>query len=537
MVFVTEGVGRITGYRPTDFTAGRIRWHSSCRPTVTTGLRRRSGKRGRANPTDWSTASVIGTARNAGCRSRARESSTRWAPSSPSKASSPTSPGAARRRRTAPRPRPRHGRATPGDDLSERERIARRLADSEARYHALLEALPTAAYACDTQGRPSRLIGLSQDITVRRQVEEDLRGPMIVCVSFSKPSRLVSASRRIRNAASLPPTRPWHGCSRPARARTSPRPPGSRCLIAISIGAGSCKYSERVGLAADAALEGARAVVRAADSGIGIAPADLPRLFDLFVQAGAPSGQLAGRTRHRSGVGPGLVELHGGMIEAHSAGPGQGSEFSVRLPVLDESPVTPPGPPESPTRGPALPLRILFVDDNPDVADSLAMLLRAIGYAVTTAHDGLEAVEAAARERPDLVLLDLGMPKLDGYGACRHIRARPWGRDMRIVALAAGGKRTTGARSWRPGSTSTWSSRSSFPSCSHCWPSPGRRGAILTRAILGHRIVDCARDEARHPAGVPSKDPRTAAPRPAQAACQRHEKVGQGLDRQRLASM
>ena len=66
-------------------------------------------------------------------------------------------------------------RATPGDDLSERERIARRLADSEARYHALLEALPTAAYACDTQGRPSRLIGLSQDITVRRQVEEDLR--------------------------------------------------------------------------------------------------------------------------------------------------------------------------------------------------------------------------------------------------------------------------------------------------------------------------------------------------------------------------
>ena len=181
-------------------------------------------------------------------------------------------------------------------------------------------------------------------------------------------------------------------------------------------------------------------MVRVADSGIGIAPADLPRLFDLFVQAGAPSGQLPAGLGIGLALARGLVELHGGMIEAHSAGPGQGSEFSVRLPVLDESPVTPPGPPESPTRGPALPLRILFVDDNPDVADSLAMLLRAIGYAVTTAHDGLEGVEAAAHERPDLVLLDLGMPKLDGYGACRHIRARPWGRDMRIVALTGWGQ-------------------------------------------------------------------------------------------------
>jgi CheY-like chemotaxis protein len=203
----------------------------------------------------------------------------------------------------------------------------------------------------------------------------------------------------------------------------------------------ACKYSERGGqIRLSAELEGAQAVVRVADSGIGIAPADLPRLFDLFVQAGAPSGQMPAGLGIGLALARGLVELHGGTIEARSAGPGQGSEFSVRLPVLDESPVTPPDPPESPVCGPAIPLRILVVDDNPDVADSLAMLLRAIGYAVTTAQDGLEAVEAAARERPDLVLLDLGMPRLDGYGACRRIRAQPWGRDMRIVALTGWGQ-------------------------------------------------------------------------------------------------
>jgi CheY-like chemotaxis protein len=135
-----------------------------------------------------------------------------------------------------------------------------------------------------------------------------------------------------------------------------------------------------------------------------------------------------------------LVEMHGGTVEVHSAGVGQGSEFVVRLPIMVETPK--PSPPE-PTAGKPTPTtarRILIVDDNRDSAMSLAMLLKLTGHETHTAFDGLEAVEAAATFKPELVLMDIGLPKLNGYEACRRIREQPWGKNMVLVALTGWGQ-------------------------------------------------------------------------------------------------
>ena len=131
-----------------------------------------------------------------------------------------------------------------------------------------------------------------------------------------------------------------------------------------------------------------------------------------------------------------LVEMHGGTVEANSEGPGKGSQFSVRLPVVVlEGPTLPPLESSTDQPKPPIPCRILVVDDEWDSAELLAALLRLDGHEVHTAHDGVEAVEAAERLRPDVVLLDIGMPRLNGCDACRRIREQPWGRDMTLIAL------------------------------------------------------------------------------------------------------
>lgn len=204
----------------------------------------------------------------------------------------------------------------------------------------------------------------------------------------------------------------------------------------------AAKYTERGGriwLTAER-LE-SEVVVRIKDTGVGISAEKLPRLFEMFFQVD--------RTLERSqgGLGIGLslvrrlVELHGGRVEARSEGMGKGSEFSVRLPIL----VDQPKPPESQEPGingktEATACRILVVDDNRDSADSLAMLLRLTGNEVHTAYDGVEGVEAAERVRPDVVLLDIGMPKLNGYDACRRIREEAWGKGLMLIALTGWGQ-------------------------------------------------------------------------------------------------
>ena len=180
---------------------------------------------------------------------------------------------------------------------------------------------------------------------------------------------------------------------------------------------------------------GAEVAVTVADTGIGIAPDHLPDLFEMFAQIGSDPDRSQGGlgielplTRH-------LVELHGGRIEVRSAGRGQGSAFVVHLPISAETPADPLAP-SAPRRDFGDKTRhILVADDNPDCAESLAVLLRLLGHEVEIAGDCLEAVAAAERYRPETILLDLGMPKLDGYGACRRIRERPWGKVFAIFAL------------------------------------------------------------------------------------------------------
>jgi CheY-like chemotaxis protein len=142
--------------------------------------------------------------------------------------------------------------------------------------------------------------------------------------------------------------------------------------------------------------------------------------------------------------------MHDGSIEAHSKGPDQGSEFVVRLP-LPQPPQELPPRNDRPRATALSGCRILVVEDNKDSADSLKMLLRLKGNDIRTAYDGLEAGEVAETFRPDLVLLDIGLPKLNGYEVARRIRQQPWGRDVVLVALTGWGQDEDRRRSQEAG--------------------------------------------------------------------------------------
>ena len=203
----------------------------------------------------------------------------------------------------------------------------------------------------------------------------------------------------------------------------------------------SAKYTERGGkIELSARVEGSEVVVAVQDNGIGIPAGMLAHVFDMFTQID-PSLERA-----QGGLGIGLtlvkrlVEMHGGATEARSAGPGHGSTFTVRLPK--SSPRTqPPKPVVEATAGTAAPRRrILVVDDNRDSARSLAMLLKLAGHEAHTAFDGQEALTAAESVLPEVVLLDIGLPKLNGYEVARKIREHAWGEAMVLVALTGWGQ-------------------------------------------------------------------------------------------------
>jgi CheY-like chemotaxis protein len=180
-------------------------------------------------------------------------------------------------------------------------------------------------------------------------------------------------------------------------------------------------------------------VIRVRDSGVGIAPELLDRVFDLFVQGSSGQRETPGGLGIGLSLARRLVEMHGGTIEAASAGPGHGSEFSVSLPVITPAlrgEASPDG--SSGTRMPRR--RVLVADDNVDAAETTALLLNEIGCDVRSVHGGDAAVREAEAFRPELVLLDLGMPGVDGYAACRSIRLAPWGAGMVLVALSGWGQ-------------------------------------------------------------------------------------------------
>ena len=202
------------------------------------------------------------------------------------------------------------------------------------------------------------------------------------------------------------------------------------------------KFTDRGGsVALTAARELGEVVVTVKDSGIGIPADHLNRIFDMFSQVGSSL------ERSHGGLGIGLslvrrlVELHGGRVEARSDGPGRGSEFIVRLPVMSAAVEFAAAPAEAATAA-AQGLRILVVDDNHDAAVSLSALLEMMGNETHVVHDGLAAVDAAAAWRPDIVLLDIGLPGLNGYEAARRIREHADGGRIVLCALTGWGQDT-----------------------------------------------------------------------------------------------
>jgi len=187
--------------------------------------------------------------------------------------------------------------------------------------------------------------------------------------------------------------------------------------------------------------DGKDAVLRVRDNGIGIAPDVLPRIFDLFVQAGREQERAVGGLGIGLAVVRDLVALHGGRVEAHSEGPGRGAEFVVHLPCLD-------GASEAGARASAAGgelrdrhgLRVLVVEDNVDAAEGLMMLLEVFGHRARVACDGPSALEAARAEVPDLMLVDIGLPGIDGYEVARRARQVPELRDVPLVALTGYGQ-------------------------------------------------------------------------------------------------
>jgi len=186
-------------------------------------------------------------------------------------------------------------------------------------------------------------------------------------------------------------------------------------------------------------LEAEEMVLRVRDTGIGITPETLPLVFKLFVQAERSLDRAYG------GLGVGLtlvqklVEMHGGTVEAISAGPGQGSEFAVRLPIEPAAAIE-VATKAPPTAEPPKLRRILVVDDNADAADIISMLLKHDGHLVRTVYTGAAALQAADTFHPDLVLLDVGLPDMNGYAVARLLRKKPGFDKVCLAALTGYGQ-------------------------------------------------------------------------------------------------
>jgi PAS domain S-box-containing protein len=204
--------------------------------------------------------------------------------------------------------------------------------------------------------------------------------------------------------------------------------------------ANAAKFTPKSGrITLRAERQGDAVVVAVEDTGIGLRPESLRAIFDMFSQVDHSVERTSGGLGIGLALVRGLTEMHGGSVRAESAGPGQGSRFIVRLPIvaLPEEEATQSlraASPDSPRR------RILVADDNRDAVESLATMLRLSGNEVHTAGDGIEAVELAESLAPDVVLMDIGMPRLNGREATRRIRSQEWGKRMVVIALTGWGQ-------------------------------------------------------------------------------------------------
>jgi CheY-like chemotaxis protein len=256
-------------------------------------------------------------------------------------------------------------------------------------------------------------------------------------------------------ADALEEVRPWFEHARLALVREAPDGPlvvsGDRDRlqqVQVNLLRNATKYTPAGGRVWYVlGREDGRAVIRVRDTGVGLTPEMLGKVFEPFVQADETLDRAGG------GIGLGLtlvrtvVELHGGTVEARSAGLGRGSEFVVRLPLLDAADGSPAGPaarpaaeaaPPAPPAPPA-PLRILVVEDDADIRTSLTGLLQLDGHAVRAAGDGAAGLAALAAGPIDVALLDIGLPEVSGFDLARDIRARP-GPTPYLVALTGYGR-------------------------------------------------------------------------------------------------
>ena len=279
------------------------------------------------------------------------------------------------------------------------------------------------------------LLAVSRVTTGKIRLEQeyvDLRSVVEHAVETVQP---LIAERRHALSISLPAESVW-AFADPTRMEQA----------VINLLNNAAKYTDeggRIWLSLD--REGQEARLRVRDDGAGIERDLLPSVFDLFTQGARPLD------RSQGGLGVGLtivrrvVELHGGRVEAHSAGLGQGSEFVVRLPLAE-----PPGLTVEPGRAVILggrPLKVLVVDDNRDVALGTALLLQHAGHEIRTAHSGAEVLDVVPAYRPDAVLLDLGLPEMDGYEIARRIRQQPEFKDLILIAVSGYGHESDKRRS------------------------------------------------------------------------------------------
>lgn len=205
--------------------------------------------------------------------------------------------------------------------------------------------------------------------------------------------------------------------------------------------ANATKYTDQGGkIELTVEREGNDAAITISDTGVGIPPPMLPAVFEMFTQIERTLPRAQG------GLGIGLtlvkrlVELHNGSVSAQSEGEGRGSTFTVRLPILSEDVEKPSPAPVTNSIPSIASKRILVVDDNRDSAKTLSMLLKLTGNEIRMAHDGQEALGIAEEFRPEVILLDIGMPVLNGYDTCRALRAKDWGKSVRIIALTGWGQ-------------------------------------------------------------------------------------------------
>ena len=302
--------------------------------------------------------------------------------------------------------------------------------------HAKAEMVARAMEIAQRQVRHmARLLDDLLDVTRLSQGKMDLRRDRVDIVSITRAaSESIQPLVRERGheiTVEMPPEPIWIHAD-PARVEQ----------VLTNLLSNAVKFTDPGGrIRVSVRREGSEAVVRVLDTGIGIDPVMLPRIFDLFVQAHRQMDHASG------GVGIGLtlvkklVELHGGTVDAFSAGPGSGSEFVVRLPAMEmAAPVAVARSEDLRSPGERRTLRVLIVDDNADAADGLAMILEMGGDEVRVAYDGEAALEVAGELRPEAVVLDIGMPGMDGYEVARRLKEAPETRDALLIAMTGWGQ-------------------------------------------------------------------------------------------------